>query len=450
MLSFVFLIIQFFSCKDTPVPVPDWADPELWSIWVSCADSACTSKVIQQQFKVDRNKVGNWINILESSEQQILQLNKLQTLHPGRVKDVCVTLTQAAVRKKCKESAARPHLYAKGGIPKQRRALKKRTSGPEASLVLLPMVSSSPLTEVSPNKVDCSKDGDPRSCLQRKAKDEAQKGNSIAAASYCQAISTQHIRWRWECHFAVAEIFVSNSQQNYATAAAHCSVAQEYSGRCIVSLHHRLAQLTPPANSKKEGWKEILSLASQIEEYWKTSGKALQQEILASFWGAVLLKSYQKTLELTGDPLDYLPKASHPHIYSAVAFSYINRSTEVLTLDQLIAELIAIVHKRKPSKTKSTNKVEILSINDFWMHDEPKDVDIPAVGYLGRSRRAFSSELEEELTICLLEAMARQDVSKWLPLLKEQKSSSLPMAQWTARRLEERLKHSIPTTPKSP
>jgi hypothetical protein len=294
----------------------------------------------------------------------------------------------------------------------------------------------SPLLKGSPKREVCARDVDPRSCLHRKALNAAQKRDSVLAAQYCQAISNTHIRWRWECHFKVAEMFVSNHETQYRTAADHCFLAKEYSGRCIVGLHHRLAERVPPADSNAEGWSDVLEIASEIEEYWGDyEKKNLQREIRDSFWGIILLKSYQKAEKITGDPLEYLPEHSHPHIYAAAAFNLIQQHREVKSLEQLLLEVQQLLENRSVGiLSRKKKESRVLSIDDFWMRDKTEDIDIPAIGYLGRSRRTYSEDKDEELSICILEAAARKG-GYWVELLEKERDSEQMLLQWTARRL---------------
>ena len=71
------------------------------------------------------------------------------------------------------------------------------------------------------------------------------------------------------------------------------------------------------------------------------------------------------------------------------------------------------------------------------MEDEPSDVDVVAINYLGRSRRTYSEDPEEDLSICILEAAARLS-DGWLPLLDVEQNSTVESFRWTANRLLQR------------
>ena len=68
------------------------------------------------------------------------------------------------------------------------------------------------------------------------------------------------------------------------------------------------------------------------------------------------------------------------------------------------------------------------------MDDKEKDIDVVAVNYLGRSRRTYSDDLREDLSICILEGAARLS-DDWMAIVKEHKSSNVKSLKWTARRL---------------
>ena len=70
------------------------------------------------------------------------------------------------------------------------------------------------------------------------------------------------------------------------------------------------------------------------------------------------------------------------------------------------------------------------------MDDKAKDIDVVAVNYLGRSRRTYSDNLQEDLSICILEGAARLS-DDWMSLVKDHRTSSVDSLKWTARRLIE-------------
>ena len=78
------------------------------------------------------------------------------------------------------------------------------------------------------------------------------------------------------------------------------------------------------------------------------------------------------------------------------------------------------------------------TIPDFWMEDEEQDVNVVAINYLGKSRRTYSEDTKEDLSISILEAAARVD--GWEPLIKSQKKSNVPSIKWTAKRLGDNLR----------
>ena len=85
-------------------------------------------------------------------------------------------------------------------------------------------------------------------------------------ARYCEAIPSNHIRWRWECHFKAAEAFLSRDVQHYKIATDHCLVLNEYSGRCVTVLNKILATKSPPADSNASAWRQSLEIAGLISE----------------------------------------------------------------------------------------------------------------------------------------------------------------------------------------
>lgn len=438
----VILSVIFLGCTNQPestiqestIQKPDWASSNQWEQWTNCVDVSCRSLVIDEDFKRKDSTTANWVNLIDQPEEQFLQIERLQTKHPGRLKKVCTQLVNQSLRKSCLSSSARPHLYARGNVRSPQDVPKRTAAGPKASLILLPLVPRSHLRSVKPHIDQCANDVDRRSCLQRYALSAVDTGDSLEVSRYCEAISSTHIRWRWECHFKAAEAFLNRDLKNYKVATDHCLVANEYSGRCVTVLNKILAKHSPPSDSNATGWKSSLQMSDQIREAWKPYGDRLTNEIVSSFWGFSLLHSYKMATEITGDPLDHLAEDVIPHIRAAAAYELLSRGAPTTDMTFLVNDLQARLNIRKLS-SKSVREVYIPpTIKDLWAEDDANDVDVVAIKYLGRSRRTYSEVEKEDLSICILEAAAQLN-DGWLPLLKAHRNSSIESLQWTASRL---------------
>lgn len=428
-----FFIALFFGCsvEETP-PTPDWATQATWEQWIKCPDTECRSKVIDSVFQVNDPIVAKWINIIEQPEERYFQVKRLQTKYPGRIQLVCTKLKDTDLKKRCLTSSARPHLYAQGNVRPPQSLPKRIAEGPEASLILLPLVPNSPLRKVKPHTDQCTGQVDARSCLHDKAMKMVDRGDSLEVARYCQAIPSSEKRWRWECHFKAAETFLARDLQNYPIAVEHCLVANEFSGRCVTVLNRTLAKASPPAD--KNDWRQSLELANQIKEVWKPYGEEVTNHILGSFWGFSLLHSYRIAKTITGDPFDHLPAEVTPHIHAAAAYEFLSRKSPSTDLSALVEDVQSVLKSRDTSSLTAIIRYSHPIIADFWMEDEAKDVDVVAITYLGKSRRTYSDDPKEDLSICILEASARLD-KDWQQLLKAHKKSNVPSIKWTAKRL---------------
>ena len=430
MFTLLFSLFQGCSVEEAP-PKPAWAAQDHWEQWTQCTNTDCRSEIINAVFRADDPIAATWINSIEQPEERYLQVEKLQTKYPGRIQLVCTKLKDAELKKRCLTSSARPHLYAQGNVRPPKSLPKRTAAGPEASLILLPLVPNSPLRNVQPHTDQCTGQVDARSCLHDKAMEMVDRGDSLEVARYCQAIPSSEKRWRWECHFKAAESFLARDLRNYPIAAEHCLVANEYSGRCVTVLNKTLAKSSPPAD--KNDWTQSLELAEQIKEVWKPYGKEVTSHILGSFWGFSLLHSYRIAKTITGDPFDHLPLEVVPHIHAAAAFEVLSRKSPSTDLSELVEELEKSLESRDTDSLTAIIRYSHPTIPDFWMEDEAQDVDVIAINYLGKSRRTYSDDKAEDLSICILEAAARVD--GWQPLIKEHKKSSVPSIKWTARRL---------------
>ena len=432
MFSLLFVLFQ--GCSPEAPPKPEWSTQDNWGKWTKCTDTECRSLIIDSVFRVDDPVAAKWINLIEQPEERYLQIERLQTKHPGRIQQMCTELHDANLKDRCLTSAARPHLYAKGNIRPPQSIPKRTAMGPKASMVLLPLVRDSHLRDVDPHTDQCTDQIDQRSCLHRKAMDMVDAGNSLEVARYCEAIPSKDIRWRWECHFKAAERFLERDIGNYKIATDHCLVANEYSGRCVTVLNKILAKSAPTADSTADSWKRSLAHAEDITEVWKTYGQQIGADILSSFWGFSLLYSYRTAQNITGDPLDHLPSEVIPHIRAAAAYEVLSRQHPTTNLSTLVNELEDKMKMRTAQSTPSKNGYTQPTINDYWMDDQPEDVNVTAVNYLGRSRRTYSDNLQEDLSICILEAAARlQD--DWIPLIRQHRTSEIESIRWTAKRL---------------
>lgn len=434
MLSLLFVLFQ--GCSPETSPKPEWSTQDNWDKWTQCTDTECRSLIIDSVFRVDDPIVAKWINVIEQPEERYLQIERLQTKHPGRIQMLCKQLEDDSLKDRCLTSSARPHLYAKGNIRPPQSIPERTAEGPKASMVLLPPRQDSHLRAVTPYTDQCTDQVDQRSCLHRKAMDMVDAGDSLEVARYCEAIPSNHIRWRWECHFKAAERFLERDIDNYKVATDHCLVANEYSGRCVTVLNKILAKSAPTADSTANDWKQSLSHAKNITEVWETYGKQTGEDILSSFWGFSLLYSYRTSKNITGDPLDHLPSEVIPHIRAAAAYELLSRQNPTTDLSKLTQELEQKLTMRTEQSNRSKNGYLQPTINDYWMDDKREDVDVVAVNYLGRSRRTYADDLQEDLSICILEAAARLN-DDWISLVKEHRNSSVGSLKWTARRLLE-------------
>ena len=430
MFTLLFTLFQGCSVNET-TPKPEWASLEHWEQWTQCTNTECRSTIINAVFRADDPVAADWINSIEQPEERYLQVEKLQTKHPGRIQLVCTKLKDNELKKRCLTSSARPHLYAQGNVRPPKSLPKRTAKGPEASLILLPLVPNSPLRKVEPHTDQCTGQVDARSCLHDKAMEMVDRGDSLEVARYCQAIPSSEKRWRWECHFKAAEAFIARDLRNYPVAAEHCLVANEYSGRCVTVLNKTLAKVSPPAD--KNDWTESLKLADQITEVWKPYGKEVTSHILGSFWGFSLLHSYRIAKNITGDPFDHLPSDVVPHIHAAAAYEFLSRTSPSTDLSKVVDELQQSLDNRDTTSLTAIIRYSHPTIPDFWMEDEAQDVDVIAINYLGKSRRTYAEDTKEDLSICALEAAAR--LNAWHPLIKEHKKSTIPSLKWTAKRL---------------
>jgi len=176
------LFILFHGCSGQTAPKPEWSSEDNWEKWTECTSTECRSIIIDSVFRIDDPIAAKWINVIEQPEERYLQIERLQTKHPGRIQKMCTELQDENLKHRCLTSAARPHLYAKGNIRPPQSIPKRTAAGPKSSMVLLPLVPDSPLRSVTPYTDQCTKEVDQRSCLHRKAMDMVDTGDSLDVA----------------------------------------------------------------------------------------------------------------------------------------------------------------------------------------------------------------------------------------------------------------------------
>ena len=204
----------------------------------------------------------------------MMQLNRLQTAHPGRIKRYAMDST-GRYRKNVL-LPQRLHLYAKGSIPHRKPKSQKWRSGQKPHWCC-PIFLDSPCYKWNPINKGVSRMVIRGLVCNAKPRIPTRRINKVAR--YCQAIPSSQKKWRWECYFSGRNLYsggLSTMGLRYSRLSSPRILR-----RCIVSLHHRLAQQAPPATSSQNGWKSALETTAIIEDYW--SG---QQEIVV--WSDVI------------------------------------------------------------------------------------------------------------------------------------------------------------------
>ena len=90
MFTLLFILFQGCSVKRAP-PKPEWATQDHWEQWTQCTNTECRSTIINAVFRADNPIAANWINSIEQPEERYIQVEKLQTKHPGRIQKVCTS-----------------------------------------------------------------------------------------------------------------------------------------------------------------------------------------------------------------------------------------------------------------------------------------------------------------------------------------------------------------------
>ena len=121
-----------------------------WEQWTQCTTTECRSNIINAVFRSDDPVAANWINSIEQPEEVS---SKLKNYGPN-ILDVSSWYAQVndnGLKETLSHLIGGPHLYAQGNVRPRRASPREPPKGPEASLILLPLVPNSPLRKVQPH-----------------------------------------------------------------------------------------------------------------------------------------------------------------------------------------------------------------------------------------------------------------------------------------------------------
>lgn len=366
----------------------------------------------------------------------ITRMGVLETLlldHPEITTDFCPRLPPGPERVRCSRVVQRPHLWT----PRQpARPTKRPASGPSRTYIL-PEQFPDPFQDVSPRPPKiCDEGPDPFGCQLHKASEAAKRKEGELAAAICRV--REDGKWRQECFFHAAEHRLRlDNPEGYGAAVDLCAGSGSFGSDCLLHLHGIFKlNVTPTATSGPERWEQATADIDQALKRWADQ-PAFAAWVRDLLWSHVLRRVYLRSEQVVGNPLDHLPADLAPHVRAAAAFRLMRDTDpeQPLSLAAWQVKLTETLARRAPRGEAwvKTGKVDHV---DMWERDGPGDETIPAVFFLGFSRRATDPDPEIDGLIALLEAAARQEVVL-KGVLADGRSHPEPIVRWTANRLSE-------------
>lgn len=354
--------------------------------------------------------------------EQLHIVMQLSEHYPGETEKLCPFIQDMNARKRCERINERPHLWS------------SVRSQEETSLALKPKQKlTAALTKVEPIDTDCENNEVRNSCIEQKAGEASVHGNIRKAAGICYGIEEQ--KWRGECLFQAAENALSRRGAfGYAEAVELCMVASPFEQNCQSHLIMLLSGNAPSSHSSDpKDWAKLQSAANAVKSTWSWRDKAMAQLAYDRLWSEALGLAYAAAKPITGDPLDALPVAIHPHVRAAVM-------RRLMAIDPPSTHNLKTwvdlgknaMGERKNGSAKRDAQATFRSVPDLWDENSPHAEH--SIAYMATSKRLWSENPESDLAICTLEAAARQPPHH-VNLLEEGVKHTDPLVQATAQRL---------------
>lgn len=400
-----------------------------------CDDAACRQAVVVQIFNDQgAEAAAAQLRALPQPEERIAIILYLFETQPERSTLLCRELPDGPTQARCQRATHRPHLWTPARV--EATATTKRTaSGPLTSYLLPSADQRSSFTGSALGAARCTRHPDPRSCLTQDAVANTLQGRAERGARSCKAIDKSP--WREECFFNIAEAALErNRSAGYVDATNLCLNAGDFTANCIAHLSLVMAGSAPSSTEADPGkWVAILESARVIEGAWATRDPAFGALLVDRYWADVAASAFAGSTAVTGDLYRVLPSGAWPHVRAAAALRLVALDwDESRTLDAWLALLRGALDTRSVAAEAKKQAVRFLDVPDRWASDQPGDDLIPAIFYMGTSRRTTVADVDEDLTLCLLEALGRREPPP-TALLEAAARDPRPAVAWTASRL---------------
>lgn len=402
----------------------------------TCGDRACLEAVVRGTDEAHVPALLDAVRALPDPIVQSLAVEAVFHVHPEAAKTLCADLPPGPAAKRCEEYSTRPHLYQVDPADP--------TAGPNGVgtafhvLALDGAAVRSPWSVAGPRLHPCPSDAPASICQVDAARAAAAGARMHDAASACNAIEEE--KWRYECYFQASETaFVARRVGTPGRAAELCLGAGWYVDRCLGHLAVELAHTAPSAAWEvPRNWNALNLAALEVQGVLTPHGDGLAERWVHLMWAEAVAVAYGDLDHPTGLPLDMVEVRAVPHVRAMVAARAwaVEGPQRSRTLDGWVDRLMSLLDARQPDPTSHPVKVQETSLGAPWNRDLPGEEALAWVPYRGGlNRRVVSPDPRTDVTICLLEAVARAPGEGQATLLRAGLAHPDPLVRWTAARL---------------
>ncbi len=409
-----------------------------------CPDADCRQAEILALWPTDPEAATERIKALPDPIEQVAVITALTEESPGQTLALCALL-EGDAGDRCRRLNHRPHLR----IPPPPPAISRRAAPGPQTPNILPDVPEPLVDTPAIPALGCESSDEPRSCRAQKAIEAAQEGRGRTAVGLCRGLEGETV-WQSECIFHAAEKLLAPGGLTRLTEASEmCLSSGEFAANCLAHLTRRLSTEAPPASTPNTGpWTPILAAAQTLDGYWTPRDPAFATLSIDRLWADSLSRSYARSPQIVGNPLDLLPAAALPHIHAAAALRLLctapDRSGSLSDWQARLSDALSQRAQRPLPPSETPLKADF---SDFWPDDAPGEGDIPAVFGPGNTRRPTAAEPAIDQLLAIQEAAARCQPPLH-DLLAEGTAHPDPTVRWNAARLSAAV--SPPAAPAPP
>ena len=375
------------------------------------------------KFEQNPDQVAADLREVVNPTERLAIVESLQRSFPGQTGVLCSALDSSA-QEYCLERNKRPHLWmplkkqaSEQGDAKKVEKVERFDDGTNSQSNIQQIKGVIGSTDVFIGSTGSTGSAGSAgsectnvSCRIEKALPLAFRGQIEMVSSMCSLSNTTESH---ECLFATAEKVVSErGVLKYDTAVEICQLAESFSDNCQNHLLQQLAKRAPDADTTSN-WETIVEAHRALETTWGWRNQDMKASLQHRLWSEALGMSYAGADRIVGNPLDTVPVQYHCHVYSAAAWRLFQLEEPSKNGLQTWVDTLQNYLGKRSSKSESFDQQRrFRAASNLWKgesqlnHDDHDD-DV-VVPYLSTSHRLQGKDESTEITLAILEAVARQ------------------------------------------